>query len=156
MLFRSIKNSKTILFANFTGISTSELRNLRLILKEVGGKFKVIKKRLLKIALQKSGANSDPTQFKSQVGTILLSGEIFSAAGNLYKFVKELAKAKKDLKILGGFDLLENKNITSEEFIKIAKLPNKEILLAQIAIMLTMPIKKVMIALNELGRAEKI
>ena len=150
-----IKNSKTILFADFTGISTSELRNLRLMLKEVGGKFKVIKKRLLKIALRKSEKDSDPTQFKSQVGAILLSKDIFSAAGNLYKFVIELAKTKKDLKILGGFNLPENKNITSEEFVKIAKLPPREILLTQIAIMLTMPVKKIMIALNEVGKTQK-
>lgn len=146
---KEIKNSKAILFADFSGIPTSELRNLRLVLKEVGGKFKVIKKRLLKIALEKSGINSNPMEFESQVGTILLSKEIFSAAGSLYKFIKNLAKSKKDLKILGGVDILENKDISSEEFLKIAKLPSREMLLTQIAVMLTMPVKKLMIALNE-------
>ena len=120
---KEIKDSKVILFADFSGIPTAELRNLRLVLKEVGGKFKVIKKRLLKIALGKSGISSDPTEFESQVGTILLPKEIFSAAGSLYRFIKDLAKSKKDLKILGGVDILENKKITAEEFVKIAKVP---------------------------------
>lgn len=149
----TIKNSQGLFFADFTGIATADLRNLRLVLKEIGGKFQVIKKRLLKLALKKTGADLDPTKFESQVGTIFVSGDIYSAASRVYKLIKELAKAKKDLKILGGLDITNQKEMSAEDFVVIAKLPSREQLLTQIAVMLTMPVKKVMMALNE--RAKK-
>ena len=151
---QAIAASKSILFADFTGISTTELRNLRLILREFGGKFRVIKKRLLKIALGQSGIGADPTQFESQVGTIFMPVDIYSVAGKIHKFVRDLAKTKKDLKILGGLNLVEKRDISVQEFVQLAQLPTREILFTQIAVMLTMPVKKLMIALNE--RAKKV
>ena len=73
----------------------------------------------------------------------------YQCRNKIYKFVKDLAKTKKDLKILGGIDLETKKGVSAEEFVKMAKLPTREQLLTQIAVMLTMPVKKVMIALNE-------
>ena len=147
----AIKKSQGLFFADFTGISTVELRNLRLMLKEVGGKFQVIKKRLLKLALRKAGSDYDPTQFESQVGTVFISTDIFNAANRLYKFAKELAKSKKDLKVLGGLDLVNKKSLSADEFMALAKLPSREQLLTQIAVMFTMPVKKLMIAINSRG-----
>ena len=146
-----IKKSRSLFFADFTGIPTFELRRLRIILRETGDKFRVIKKRLLKIALKDSGAGYDPNQFESQVGTFFISSDAFSLANKIYKFVKDLAKSKKDFKILGGLDLANKKSITAEEFVTMAKLPSREQLLTQIAVMLTLPVKKLMIALNSRG-----
>lgn len=149
-----VKRSKAIIFADFTGISTSELKSLRSVLREVEGKFKVIKKRLLNIALRQCKVDIDPTKFDSQVGTIFVNSDLFNSANKIYKLIKELARAKKDLKVLGGFDLIEKKNVSPEEFVIMAKLPSREILLTQIAVMFTMPIKKLIILLNQ--RAKKM
>lgn len=150
----AIKKSHGLFFADFTGIPTAEIRRLRIALREAGDKFQVLKKRLLKIALKDAGSDFDPTQFNSQVGTFFIRSDIYAAANKIYKFVKNLAKTKKDLKILGGIDLENNRDVSAEEFVRMAKLPTREQLLAQIAVMLTMPVKKVMIALNE--RSKKI
>jgi len=146
--------SKNILFTDFTGIPTADLRKLRMLMRELGGSFSVIKKRLLKIALTRKGITYDPTRFEAQAGLITLTQPIYETAGKIQALVKELAKAKKDLKILGGVDLESNQEISAEDFVKIAKLPSRETLLTQIAFMLTMPVKKVMVALH--SQQEKI
>ena len=145
-----IGKSKNVLFVDFTGVPTAEVRKLRMLMKEIGGTFTVIKKRLLHIALKNKGIDFDPsTKFARQAGMIASQLEVFEIAGKIQAIVKEIAKAKKELKILGGVDLVTKKEISAAEFVIIAKLPSREVLLTQIAFMLTMPIKKVMIALNE-------
>ena len=83
---------------DFSGIPTADLRNLRTLLKELNSRLKVIKKRLLRIVFKNEGLDLDPTQFESQVGAIFVQSDIYSVAGKVYKFIKELAKKKRDLK----------------------------------------------------------
>ena len=91
----------------------------------------------------------DPTQFEAQVGTIFIPGALYDgAASKIYGFIKGLVKEKKELKVLAAYDLAGQRLVTAAEFIAIAKLPSREALLTQIAFVLTMPMKKVLIALN--------
>ena len=143
-----LKKAESLILVDFNAIPTVDLRNLRTLLKEFNGKMKVIKKRLLKIIFQKQGVDLDPTTFKSQVGAVLVPTDLYAVSAKIYKFIKDLAKSKKDLKVLSVFDLKNNKPVTVEEFVKIAKLPTREVLLAQVAMMLTVPIKKLLIVLN--------
>ena len=149
-----LKKSRSFLLVNFDKIPTADLRNLRLLLREYQSKFKVIKKRLLNIVFKDNKVALDPTKFSSQVGTIFIVSDIYSIAGRIYKFLKDLAKAKKNMELLAVYDLENKKEISLEDFNKIAKLPTKEVLLTQLAFILTMPIKKLMLAIN--GRKEKV
>ncbi len=150
-----IGKSKNILFADFTSVPTAEVRKLRMLMRETGGTFTVIKKRLLRIALKNKGIDFDPsTKFTEQAGIIASPLAVFEIAGKIQAVVKNIAKAKKELKILGGIDCMTQKEISAAEFTIIAQLPSRELLLTQIAFMLTMPIKKVMVALNE--KAKKV
>jgi large subunit ribosomal protein L10 len=149
---KELKNSQSLVFADFTGVATSDVRNLKMSLKESGAKFKVFKKRLLKIAMKDAGVEVDPTQFDAQVGTVFASKSIYDVAGGVAKFAKDLLKnTKKEFKILGGYDAKEKKFFDAAQVATIAKLPSREVLLTQIAVMLGMPIKKVMTALNRLA-----
>ncbi len=153
---KAIKNSQSLLFADFSGLPISVLKELRLILRAAGAKFKVLKKRLFKIALKESGVDYDPTQFQSQVGIIFIPEDVLSVAGNIDKFSRSINKANKHLhlNILGGFDIKESKIISAEEFKILAKLPTREVLLSQLAISFIIPIKQLMFALN--GRKEQL
>lgn len=147
---KKIKESKSLVFADFNKVSVESLKQLRRELKKQGADFKVLKKRLLKIAVKEAGLEFDPLQFKTQMGTIFIPQDLTSLASAIYKFSKEIEKNKKgEFKILGGIDMTEKKFIDANEIIAIAKLPSREVLLAQIAMMLTMPIKQIMQILNE-------
>ena len=52
------------------------------------------------------------------------------------------------------FDLKNKKQVSVEEFMAIAKLPAREVLLAQVAMMMTVPVKKLLIAFN--GRKQQL
>ena len=149
-----VGTAKHILFADFTGVPTAELRKLRILMRELGGTFTVLKKRLLRIALKNKGIDCDPTKFERQAGLITVSQDIYSAAAKIYALVKELARTKKDLKILGGVDIEAKKELSAEEFVTIAQLPSRETLLTQIAFMLTMPMKKIMVGLQKIAKVK--
>ncbi|MDD5431212.1 MAG: 50S ribosomal protein L10 [Candidatus Pacebacteria bacterium] len=145
-----IKSSQSLIFADFNKVSVENVKKLRKELKAQGSDFKVIKKRLLKIALKDAGLEFDPVQIKTQVGTIFIPKELSSLASAIYKFSKEIEKGKKgEFKILGGVDVVEKRFVDANEVIAIAKLPSREVLLAQIAMLLTMPLKQLMQVLNE-------
>lgn len=144
-----IGKSAYVLFADFTSIPTVDIIKLRILMRELGGSFTVIKKRLLRIAFKNKGIHFDPIRFERQAGMIASPKTLYDEAGKIQALVKELAKAKKELKILGGIDLKTQQEITADDFVKIARLPTREILLTQIAFMLTIPIKKIMVALGE-------
>lgn len=149
-----IKKSENLVFADFNKVSVEQIKKLRRELRKQGADFRVIKKRLLKVALKEAGFDFDPLQFKAQLGTIFIPADLSAFASTIYKFAKEIERAKGEFKILGGLDILEKRFIEANEFNAIAKLPSREVLLAQIAMLLTMPIKKLMFVLNE--RAKRL
>lgn len=147
-----IGRSQVLIFADFSGTPTAGIRRLKNELKKVGAQFKVVKKRLLALAFNNAGVDFDPTQFESQVGTIFASGELLSVAGPVYKFSKDLAKTKKNFQILGVYDLAQKAFLNPEQFVTIAKLPPREVLLAQLVGVLSAPIRAFIYVVDELSK----
>ncbi len=147
-----LKKSKTLVFADFTGVDTDSIRKLKLEVKKAGATFKVIKKRLLNISLKNSGIDFDPLQFTAQVGTFFIPEDLSSVAAPIYKFAKDLAKAKKEFKVLGAYDLVAKAAVSAEEFTVVAKLPSREMLLAMVMGAITGPLRAFMYVLSELSK----
>jgi ribosomal protein L10 len=150
----ALQKSRTVMLVDFGGLPTADLRKLRTLVREFQGKVKVIKKRLLRIVFERSKVALDPTMYEAQVGTIFLPLDIYATAGKIQAFIKSLIKEKKELKLLAAYDVQDHIAFTVEEFVTIAKLPTREVLLAHIAMMLTVPVKKMLIVLN--SRKEKL
>ena len=147
---KKVKESKSLIFAEFNGVLVEDLKKLRGELKKVGAEVKVLKKRLLNLVLKNTGVSFETTSAKTQLATIFSKGELTSVAGLVHKFTKDLARKKKgEFAVAGAYDAAENRVVDSIEFKAIATLPPKEVLLAQVAMMLTMPIKQLMMVLNE-------
>jgi len=144
--------NENLVFTDFTGVSFELLKRLKLQLKKSGATFKVVKKRLLKVAMKEQGIEFDPVQFDSQLGTIFVPKSLSESASVIYKFAKELAKEKKEFKILGAFDTKEKKALTAEEFTVIAKLPSREVLLGMVLGGMTGPLRAFMYLLLELAK----
>ncbi len=147
--------SKSTVFAEFSGVTVEELKRLRRELKKSGSDLKIIKKRLLNIALKNLGVQFDTMSMKSQLAVVFSKGELNAIAPLIHKFAKEVIRAKKgNFSVLAAYDANEKRIVDSNEFKAIATLPSREVLLAQIAMMLTMPLKQLMMVLNE--RAKKV
>lgn len=147
---KKLGKSRAAVFADFNGVSVEDFKKLRKSLKEAGADLKVYKKRLLNIALKNSGVEFDPLAAKNQLGTVFSKEELPAIAGLIHKFAKGLTKAQKgEFSVMGAYDLGEKRLVDANEFTAIATLPSREVLLAQIAMMLTMPLKQFMMVLNE-------
>lgn len=147
-----ITASKALVFADFTGAPTKEVNKLKNELKKSGATFKVIKKRLLKIALKDAGIETGALDGKSQAATVFSPGDLTTVAGPIFKFSKELAKSKIEFKVLGAYDRESNVAVSVQEFNVIAKLPSREVLLAQVVGTMSGPIRKFMVALQEIAK----
>lgn len=149
---KKIKASKNIVFVDFTRISTPDINALKIALRKVGGEYKVMKKRLLKIALKEAGIEFDPASTKSAIATVYTPTDLTAVASPIYKFLKDLAKRKVEFKVLGAYDAEAKKMLTPAEFTVIAKLPNRETLLAMVMSAMTGPLRAFMYIASELSK----
>ena len=147
---KKIGESKSLVFAEFNGVLVEDFKKLRKELKKAGADLQILKKRLLSIALKNSNISFDPMSAKTQLGTIFSKSDLAGVAGIVHKFSRDIVKAKKGgFAVMGAYDFGEKRVVDPNEFKAIATLPSREVLLAQIAMMLTMPLKQMMMVLNE-------
>ncbi|MFH1193172.1 MAG: 50S ribosomal protein L10 [Candidatus Jorgensenbacteria bacterium] len=142
---KDLKGSETLIIADFTGIPTLEVNVLRKSLRAMGAVFHVVKKRLLKIILEREGIAVDPKRLAGQTGVVFSPKDIVETAGAVYRF----GRGKESFKILGGLEVKEKKFMEGADVKRIGSLPGREVLLGQLAYMLTAPIKKFLFVLNE-------
>lgn len=148
----AIKDSKVLLFADFTGISVEDTKNLRKALKAAGARMTVVKKRLMRVALEKESIDFNPEQYDKHMVTVFSKGDISEAAAPLYKFFKETEK--KGFQVLGAYDI-EQKQYYDGAMVKaIGQLPSKEILLGQFAGMLLSPLRMFMYIIDQKSKQE--
>jgi len=139
--------TSSIVFTDFTGLKVEDMEELRKNLREADVEYKVVKKRLIKKALEKSGLEVDTSEFKGQVALAFGYADPLVPAQILYKF----SRANGALKILGG--IIEKENLLSQSILELAMLPPKEVLLARLAGSIKAPISRFINALGgNLGR----
>ena len=148
------KNSQALIFADFSGTKTEEIKRLKKELRKLDAQFKVFKKRLLKFALQSSNVAFDPALFKTQIATIFSKKELTAIASAVYKFAKELSKTNKSFGILGAYDAAEKSFLDANQFAALAKLPPREVLLAQLVGVLSGPVRAFLCVLDQLSKKD--
>jgi|GEM_PF-445218 len=149
---KKIKASKNIVFVDFSGVGTADVNVLKTQLRKAGAEFKIVKKRLLKIALKEAGIEFDPSATKASVATVYTPTDLTAVAAPIYKFTKELAKRKIEFKVLGAYDADAKKVLSTAEFTVIAKLPNRETLLAMVMSAMTGPLRAFMYIAGEIAK----
>lgn len=142
-----LKENKSLIFVDFSGVGVEDLKSLRRILKGFGAKLKVIKKKLLRIIFEREKIDFNPEQFELQAGTIFTDKDISEIAAPVCKFSKGVEK--KGFKILGAYDLSAKNFLDAETVIKIGQLPAREVLLSQLVGVLSAPIKMFLYVLSE-------
>lgn len=120
-----IANAKSAVLVDYKGLKVSESEELRRILRAKGVTFNVAKNTLVKIALRKHGIVFDEGIFKKPVAIAFASTDEVAPAKEIDLF----AKKHEAIEILGG--ILENKMIDAAAVKRLALLPSREQLLAQ-------------------------
>ncbi len=132
-----LKNAKGTAFARYQGISVAELQELRKAAREANVTIKVVKNRLVRVAL---GENDT----YKEADTSLLVGQLvyaFSADDEVMpaKVLDEFAKTHPALQLAGGFSG-EGLSINETDIKALAGLPSKDQLIAEVVAQLLSPV----------------
>ena len=124
-----LSDSKMVVYAKYQGLTVAELQELRKLARESGVKIKVVKNRLVKVAMKEIAAykDTDASGLTGQLLYALGSDEDFDAAKVLTKFAKTHAK----MELVGGFNA-DGANLSTEEIKTLGSLPTKNELIAQV------------------------
>ena len=140
-----LDKANALIFTDFTGTSVTDLGQLRNDLRENDSKFKVIKKRLLKIVFGEKNIDVDPVNFEGTLGTVFVRGGLSETAGSLYRF----SKTHERFKLLGGYDLAKKELISEADINVIGSLPPRQELLGQFVRTIAAPLRALMYVLSE-------
>ena len=135
-----LNDSKLVAYAKYQGLSVKELQELRAMARDMGVKVKVVKNRLVRVAMNEVAAykDTDTTGLVGQLVYTMSSDEEFSAAKVLAKF----AKTHPALELVGGFND-EGAALSQAEITTLGTLPTKNELIAQIVASLVDPLSAI-------------
>ncbi len=144
-LVELLQNAKLTAAAQYAGLTVTELQELRKAARENNVTIKVVKNRLLRVAMTQVDTykNADASNFTGQLlYAISADDEVMPA-----KILDEFAKDHTQMQLIGG--LSNEGNVLSQDEIKaLAGLPGKNDLIAQTIAQLLSPVHDVTNALS--------
>ncbi len=134
----------------YKGLSVNQMQKLRRGVRQNGGALKVTKARLMKLAAQDiETAQPLIPYFKDQVGLVFMDKQDPAIIKFLYQFSKE----NEALKFVAGS--LESKLVDASMLAVIAKLPSREVLLAQLCGVMKAPVAKLAFVLQQISNKKQ-
>ena len=142
-----LKKAKTLVFANFKGLTVAEQNEMRKAFRAQNIGYTVAKKTLIKRALDAVAYTGTAPEILGEIA--LVSGEDeLAPARELAVFVKKFSE---HLSFAGG--VFGGKFVTRDEIISIAAIPGLQTLRAQFVQLINSPLQRFAIILN--AKAEK-
>ena len=140
-----LNSAKATVYAKYQGLTVAELQELRKAARENGVKIKVVKNRLMRVAMGQIAVYKD-TDTTGLTGQLLYavsdSDEVAPA-----KVLAEFAKTHDALDLVGGFSDL-GKALSTDEVKTLAAMPTKNELIAQVVAQLLSPVTDSVSALS--------
>jgi large subunit ribosomal protein L10 len=124
------------LLTEYRGLKVSELAALRRSLRTVGGEYKVYKNTLVRLAVRDLGLEALEPYLSGPTAIAFVDGDAAAVA----KVLRDFARANPHLVVKGG--LLGRDVLGSAEAAALAELPNRDVLLAQVAGALSAPLRQ--------------
>ena len=140
-----LSDAKMTVFAKYQGLSVSELQELRHLARENNVKVKVVKNRLVRVAMGEIAVykDTDTSALEGQLLYAISNDDEVAPAQVLAKFAKE----HQALELKGAFSA-EGKSLNEQEVMELSKLPSKDQLIGQVVNMLTGTVNDVTNALS--------
>lgn len=135
----ALKSAKMTAFAEYQGLTVKDLQELRKEAREAGVQIKVVKNRLVRVAM--SGIDTlkdaDTSALKGQLVYAISTEDEIAAAQVLGKF----AKNHPELKLVGAF--ADGAAMDTETVLTLSELPGKDQLIGQIVDTLLSPVNAI-------------
>ncbi len=135
-----LSDAKMTVFAKYQGLTVKEMQELRAAARENNVKIKIVKNRLVRVAMSEIAVYKD-------TDTNALEGQLLYAVSNEDEVApaQVLAKFAKDhaaLELKGAFSG-EGAALNEQEVVELSKLPSKEQLIGQVVDMLLSPVNDI-------------
>jgi large subunit ribosomal protein L10 len=127
-------NSEGIFVTSFKGFTVAESNEIRKLIREKGGEFRVVKNTLIRIASQETPVQPVNEYIEGPTALVIAYKDPIEIAKVLNKFVKDHPSLK-----IRGF-VIQGKGFEASAIEELVKLPPKEVLLAQVLGTLQAPI----------------
>jgi len=131
-----LSSAKTTVYAKYQGLTVAEIQELRKAAREAGVKIKVVKNRLVRVAMGQIAVYKD-TDTTGLTGQLLYAvstdDEVMPA-----KVLAEFAKKHDALTLVGGFNDL-GASLSTDDVKALAAMPSKNELIAQVVAQLLSP-----------------
>ena len=122
-------------FTDYRGLSAGEITELRLKLRGANVSYRVVKNTMARFAAEAAGKPYLTELIEGPVAIAYSSGEVSGPAQVLTDYI---SSAKLELSIKGGF--IGDKMLTKAEVAALAKLPSRDVLVAQVLAGMQSPI----------------
>ena len=143
---QKIQSSKSIVFADYTGINVLQDTALRSSCRKAGVDYKVYKNRLIVKALEELNIKGFENKFEGNTSAAFGYTDEVAAP----KAINDTAKTVDKLKV--KFGLLNGKFADGAQIKVLASLPTKEVLIAQLLGMLNAPISQLARTLDAIAQ----
>lgn len=146
-LVEKIKNSPAGVLVDYKGINVEDDTKLRRELRAAGVEYAVIKNTMIRFAAKELGFDAFNEHLSGTTALAISTGDdVVSAA----KILHEYAKKHSNFKIKAGY--LEGEAIPADEVVRLADMPSREGLIAQVLYGFNFPITQLVIALDNIAK----
>lgn len=121
-----LERSLALILVDYRGLSVEEMQKIRKSMRPIASEFQVIKNRLLALALEQHGISLPDEWLTGPTAVSFCSGDIPPVAKALVEARDEMAK----LALKGAWT--NEAILTAAQVERIAELPSREVLLAQV------------------------
>ena len=142
-LSEKLKNAVSGVVVDYKGISVADDTKLRSDLRQAGVEYFVVKNTMLRFASENAGLSELHSVLEGTTALAISTDDVVAPAKVLNKYAED---SKGAFKIKAGF--VEGKVVNDKEVEAIAKLPSKEVLIAQTLGGLNTPISGFVTVLN--------
>ena len=149
-----IPASKLTVFTSFgrmgeKGLSVAQMTELRRLLRSMNASYMVTKKTIIDRAV-KGIEGMNVLSMTGSLGLATGGDDAYAVAKKMYDF----AKKNSALQFFGA--LFDGKFINIDQFVEMAKMPSREVLLGRLFGMMKYPISSLAIVMNEISKKKEI
>lgn len=135
VLTDKFSKANSVVFADYTGMTMSDLADMRQKLREISAEFTITKNNLVKIALKNANLDlTDDAVLNGQTATMFAFGDEITPIAELTKALKTAQKGK----VKAGF--IDGAMINAAKVNQLATLPGKDQLRGQVVNVLGSPL----------------
>ncbi len=145
-----IGKSKSFVLIDYRGLTVAEDTALRVALRKENVEYKVVKNRLILRAIEQAGISGiDSSVFEGPTAIAISYEDAVAPA----KVLTDNAKKTKKTALKGG--VVEGKVLSVDEIEKVATIPAKPVLVAQLLGMMQSPMRSLAVVLSEIAKKQE-